>query len=340
VFWDGAGIATRERVIIINMSKTDKTVRWLLFFCAFFVSVGVVEIYLRIAQPDLSTLTGIITASDDPLLLYTLLPGAKVTFCGSLDKIPPTKISISSQGLRDRYYPVRKDPHVIRIAFLGDSFVFGLGVALEDTIPRKLEAMLARKYTGSAVRFEVMNCGVFGYNLIQELQYYKNTIAGFSPDIVLFLISNNDITEAQNLVRHTRKNDFLFRYSWIWRNVYVCGLRKQSQMSPAPELVRTTKAFLEQTQSLCGTYGKIIVVTHASSPRLRDIANTCLSAGIPVVDCCDIYNYRKQIVLSENDPHFNPRGCTLVAGKIYSFLVKSIFTGRFTDKKAVSSIKE
>ena len=62
----------------------------------------------------------------------------------------------NSLGMRDREHRMRKDPGLLRMLFLGDSFVQGHGVRLEDTVVARLEARM-----GSV---EIFNAGVFGYS--------------------------------------------------------------------------------------------------------------------------------------------------------------------------------
>src|SRR3989338_1940268 len=74
----------------------------------------------------------IMKSSDNPRILYELKPNTKINFSGAFFKIPPSAIEISSQGLRDYEYPVRKEEGKFRIIILGDSIAFGWGVELDQ----------------------------------------------------------------------------------------------------------------------------------------------------------------------------------------------------------------
>jgi len=51
-------------------------------------------------------------------------------------------VEISSQGFRDREYPLEKPPGTVRVLMLGDSTTLGWGQRLEESTPKVLEARL------------------------------------------------------------------------------------------------------------------------------------------------------------------------------------------------------
>lgn len=102
--------------------------------------------------------------------------------------------SINSLGMRDREHPRRKPEGVYRILVLGDSFVQGHGVRLEDTMVRRLETSLAR--SPRQQRVEVLNAGVFGYSPLLEYFYLRELIEPLDPDLVIVgFFLGNDVGE-------------------------------------------------------------------------------------------------------------------------------------------------
>jgi HAMP domain-containing protein len=93
-------------------------------------------------------------------------------------------VAINSLGMRDREYgPTR--PGEGRILLLGDSFVYGVGSDLEDSVSRQLEAMLAHTAGPSGASWIVMNGGVPGFNTVQELEWFRHLAPRLGPDLVL-----------------------------------------------------------------------------------------------------------------------------------------------------------
>jgi len=102
---------------------------------------------------------------------------------------PQVIVHTNSSGFRgSRDYSLRKPADVIRIAALGDSFVFGFGVRDEDAFPALLESSERRR--------EVMNLGVPGYGIDQICLSYREIAKNYQPDIVLVGIFPDDFWRA------------------------------------------------------------------------------------------------------------------------------------------------
>jgi GDSL-like Lipase/Acylhydrolase family len=93
----------------------------------------------------------------------------------------------NSLGFRDVAHG-EKAAGVTRVAVLGDSFVFGSGVNEDETLTRRLAALLGPS-------FEVINLGVPGYGTDQALLTLGRFGPRLSPDIVLAGFFWNDVME-------------------------------------------------------------------------------------------------------------------------------------------------
>jgi hypothetical protein len=83
--------------------------------------------------------------------------------------------------LRDREVNLEPADNEFRILLLGDSKVFGLGLADQDTYSNRLEQRLNREADG--IIYRVINMGVPSYNTEQELIQLQSL--GLSLDPVL-----------------------------------------------------------------------------------------------------------------------------------------------------------
>lgn len=98
---------------------------------------------------------------------------------------------INQFGMRDHPYELAASEGVRRIAAIGDSVTFGLGVALENTYSKKLERALNRE-APEGHGFQVMNFGISGYSTESELELFKLKARPFKPDVVVVGYVMND----------------------------------------------------------------------------------------------------------------------------------------------------
>jgi lysophospholipase L1-like esterase len=131
---------------------------------------------------------------------------------------------ISTQGLRDREYNYTKGQGIKRIAVLGDSFAFGWGVGNNQSFPKCLEEMLNSHPDGGG--YEVLNFGVPGYNLEQELTLLKNKVLKFNPDYIIIYALSNDFEDTLSLgngglVKLLFRESFFFRQAILSTNLFL-----------------------------------------------------------------------------------------------------------------------
>ena len=114
-----------------------------------------------------------------------LIPNAKAIHEGVLTKI-------NSLGLKNKEINLVKDSNTIRISMFGDSFTYGQGLPIDETLPSQLERRL-NKNNSNLNEIQVLNFGVFSANTFQEVMYALNYGLKFNPDIVFIVWLYNDI---------------------------------------------------------------------------------------------------------------------------------------------------
>lgn len=134
-----------------------------------------------------------------------------------------TKVRINSHMLRDREFPYEKPSGTRRCFALGDSFVFGWGVEVDETAAKVIE----RALPGT----EVLNGGCSGWGSLQELAFLKAEGLRYHPDVVLWFYGENDSIDnfSKYEFRHGRLMNagaaegagadverFLLRHSAVW----------------------------------------------------------------------------------------------------------------------------
>lgn len=140
--------------------------------------------------------------SKNKKIVYELHPGYYIRSLNS---------KISTQGLHDRTFTLKKPSGVYRIAVVGDSQSFGWKVGSENSYPKLLEVMLNK--IGKS-RFEVINFSVPGYNTAQQAELIKTKVIKFSPDLVILAFDPNDTHICNYFQPRITLRNFLFHRSY------------------------------------------------------------------------------------------------------------------------------
>ena len=122
----------------------------------------------------------------DPVLGWRKTPGARVVYARREYR---TEVVINRLGLRDVERSYEAAPGTFRILALGDSYIEGYSVPLEETVTQVLEKALDRP----ACRVEVINGGTTGYSTDQEYLFYVHEGSKYSPQAVVLFFHYNDV---------------------------------------------------------------------------------------------------------------------------------------------------
>jgi hypothetical protein len=174
--------------------------RALLAVCGAVVTLGVVELAGRIfllSRPSYE----VIFLEPDRSVGWKIAPSFSFTWTGvgwyAADF--SVRVNTNSLGFRDLERSEERQPGVIRIAVLGDSFVEALQVDRDQTAAALLESSLNATMSPddpARARFEVLNFGVSNYGMGQFLLVWEAYVRRFAPDWVV-------VPVAEHLLRRT-----------------------------------------------------------------------------------------------------------------------------------------
>lgn len=117
------------------------------------------------------------------------------------------KIKINDLGFRDTNEIYESDKN--KILILGDSFIEGYGVSLENTIPKKLEKILKKNNHD----YRVLNGGIIGNDLIDYINIYNNYFLkdnSIKYVITSLYIENDLLDEVHNRIAVSPENKITF----------------------------------------------------------------------------------------------------------------------------------
>jgi lysophospholipase L1-like esterase len=205
--------------------------------------------------------------SDNPRIGHEHAPGSRAHLMG-------VDVAISSQGLRDREFPLSPPPGRKRILMLGDSLTFGWGVPGDKTYAKRLEDMLR----AAGHDAEVLNTGVGNYNTDMEVAWFFERGVKFNPQYVVLNYFINDAEptpryrtsllaeRSRAYVYFASRLDAAARQAGVgsrtdWQSYYA-GLYSDA------EGLRRVGAAIERLARYCRSQGIHLLV--ANYPELRE----------------------------------------------------------------------
>src|SRR4051812_45960815 len=155
-----------------------------LMLVACFIAFAGIEAGMRIWGPDVLALGNqFVFFRFDPVLGWTNLPNMHGQFSRLEFSYP---VQINSDGMWDSELADRRKDE-FRVAFLGDSFTWGVGAAYGKRFTEVVETLNPR--------INALNFGVTGYSPVQYLLQIDHVLA-LKPDyVIVVLCLENDLTD-------------------------------------------------------------------------------------------------------------------------------------------------
>lgn len=166
-----------------------------LFLVSTLVSLAFAEIALRMLRPE---------TAERP---FERLPSKALHHVNAPNRsslgMGEKRVTTNADGFRTPYDRQSFLDYEHRVALLGDSYVFGLGVAAEDAVAAVLEEELGERTEGSVA---VLNTGVISYSPFLERQAFRQVVREYRPTLTLLFVDMNDIGDdyqyaAENVSR-------------------------------------------------------------------------------------------------------------------------------------------
>ena len=143
---------------------------------------------------------------------YIHKPGLKGNFQG-------VDVVINSYGLRGPEFDEAKKKNKKRILIHGDSVVFGWGAPQKEIFSQKLQ----RNFDMCSALVEIIPAGVGSWNTRTEYEYFRSEAIKFKPDIVVILITTNDLEPKLDGRTEVSKEQLLLEYNRMKIETRVSG---------------------------------------------------------------------------------------------------------------------
>ncbi|MHC4698318.1 MAG: hypothetical protein ACYTFA_16420 [Planctomycetota bacterium] len=249
--------------------------------------------------------------------------------------------SVNSRGMREPWETIPDDDPRRRIAFLGDSFVYGYAVEPEETFTSLVEEMLSDTIT--------INMGGIGSNPEDQYFAYSRLKDETRPDVLVHVIFLNDLdfdlgSMLQSIHRIPHHDSWLARQSYVVRYIekqiqFLRSYRKTLDYFSGGETAARRAASwakFEKYVTLCkeaaeeggGEYRLVIFpwLYKLDDYPLRHVhRKVCALArklGVPLLDLLGSFEGLDGLELrvGKVDPHPNAAGHRIAAAAISEFL--------------------
>ncbi len=192
---------------------------------------------------------------------------------------------------------VEKPKNTKRIITIGASFTFGGNVNTKDSYPSKLQEILEKSCKGKT-NYEVINLGVFGYDIQYSVERYRKRGVKYDPDIVIWYLTADNFEKLQEWKAERVVKDM----SWSEKsNLQAWHLKNLN------EYFKKDLVFVSMP-TLSWKYSQLLVTVKNNRPK------TYIYRDSPDVGALnDIFP----------DQHPNEVGYRLIAEDIFRYLKKS-----------------
>lgn len=245
----------------------------------------------------------------------------------------------NSDTLNERFeYIVKKPKDVFRIITLGDSFTYGWLVDTKDNWTEKLEDELNEKMRCNNLvkRWEVINLGVYGYDIAYSVERYRLRGLKYNPDLVVWFLKKDDFEEIAELIQPIWKDvDLKLKKSGEWQRrmaenpVFFPGLKEATRLISQQYQQIGEKSFLHSQASslneITSYYNGPLVIMTLPFLRKQDdkILNTFITKrnkSYLFDNLTDIYQKDLNATFLPHDAHPNEKGHEIIAQDLYAYL--------------------
>lgn len=239
------------------------------------------------------------------------------------------KNTINSDSLNERYeYSLHKDKQVYRIITLGDSFTFGQYVNTNENYSEILEDLLNRDLKCNKItKFEVINLGVYGYDIEYEIERLIKRGIKYNPDLVIWLISNGNFMKINEKVSPLQRKIIEEGYKGEDavtkrdRPLVEAISRIQNEFGNDYLINYQTSRFYKMS-SVYG--GKLLVLNHNKlTEDVREVINKFISMNNNFSFKENLFPYLEEMSYQLTDGHPNKDAHKKMAIDLSNYLIKA-----------------
>ncbi len=225
-------------------------------------------------DPGMDANTGhVIRPSEYHDVIYQLLPDLNVSYKGA-------RLITNSLGFRGPEMEPEKAEGVFRILCLGDSVMFGSGVANGEEFVRIFEKRLNE--AGLSRRVEIVNTSVPGYNTGMQVSLLEILGLSYDPDMLWIDFVANDL-DLPNFIGQRLKVLAIDRsFLWEWASHLLATSPKKDPLEPLAGAPTREGGFEGDPERVPAEYRHLVGIDGYRN-AMRRLAERARERGLPVM---------------------------------------------------------
>lgn len=246
-------------------------------------------------------------------------------------------ITTNSYGMADKEYPLGKPANARRIALIGDSILQGWGVPIQESFQALLEEKLNAEAGSASRKFELLNFGVGGYRITQNLEVMTSITPRFQPDAYVVTLTYLSVFRHWGMhLWEAARSGVDLKYDFIRTLAAKSRLSSQDTFAAASAKLEqfripTIAWVLRQMKAHCDRTGvPMLIVLLPSLHRkadieqaFRDVIPIMSELGSPVLDLLSVLHRAQnpeQLRVAPDDEHPSREGHRIIFESLYSGL--------------------
>lgn len=256
---------------------------------------------------------------------FRLKRGAKVHYDGWLRPIPRTTIRVNSDAMRGPSVALQRAASTPRVALIGDSHIFGLGVEHEATLGERLRPRLAQALGVADV--QVLNFGVPGYDFTAMVSRISEDVGRWQPDVVAIFVCADDLDRP--VCGRFAHNASWLRHLALGR-LWLASRRPPRRAGKTPMSVAEVRGLLQRARAAIGPRSalRLVKLCDLGGPRFEEE----VSLAVQSVDGQVLDAAKRFAQLSAGldhtairyDGHLNDKGNRLFAAHLAAPLANAV----------------
>lgn len=254
-----------------------------------------------------------------------------------------SRVDSNAFGWREHAVAIPKPEGLVRVVLLGDSFIWGPGLAAEDRPGVFLERLLEEHTSGEKVDVEVLHVGMGSWNTRAETEYLRRNLSNLSAALVVQVAVSNDLDDsggtrgfgvvADFSPQHPERTASLYDFFPVWG--LGLGFKRPSHLNKGlsyegrsryEENAHRHAALARAVEAAGGRY--LLVLAWADQPRTAAHHLTRHLSPAQVSYLPASFREDPRFRIGPADPHWSRGGSEEVARVLYGAILERTLLSR------------